>query len=57
MWPAEGDNVHYYILRRFPYTVYYEFHATTVTALAIAPIAGARAIGRSVQVALPSSAV
>ena len=36
MWPAEDDNVHYYVLRRFPYTVHYEFDAYTVTVLAIA---------------------
>ena len=36
MWPAEDENVHYYVLRRFPYTVHYEFDAATVTVLAIA---------------------
>ena len=36
MWPAEDDNVHYYVLRRFPYTVHYEFDASTVTVLAVA---------------------
>jgi len=36
MWPSDGDGVHYYILRRFPYTVHYEFDASTVTVLAVA---------------------
>lgn len=35
MWPAE-DGVHYYVLRRFPHTVHYEFDASTVTVLAVA---------------------
>jgi toxin ParE1/3/4 len=36
MWPANDDGVHYYVLRRFPYTVYYQFDAATVTVLAVA---------------------
>ena len=36
MWPADEDGVPYYVLRRFPYTVHYEFDASTVTVLAVA---------------------
>lgn len=36
MWPAEEADVHYYVLRRFPYTIHYEFDSSTVTVLAVA---------------------
>jgi plasmid stabilization system protein ParE len=35
-WPADADGVHYYILRRFPYTIHYEVSAPAVTVLAVA---------------------
>lgn len=35
MWPSDDDGVHSYVLRRFPYTVHYEFDTSTVTVLAI----------------------
>jgi plasmid stabilization system protein ParE len=36
MWPAAEDGVHHYVLRRFPYTVHYEFDTSTLTVLAVA---------------------
>ncbi len=36
MWAADAEGVHYYILRRFPYTIHYEVTAATVTVLAVA---------------------
>jgi plasmid stabilization system protein ParE len=36
MWPADEDGVRHYILRHFPYTVFYEIGGQTVTVLAVA---------------------
>lgn len=36
MWPGDADGVHYYILRRFPYTIHYEVTESHVTVLAVA---------------------
>jgi plasmid stabilization system protein ParE len=36
MWPADAEDVRYYILRRFPYTIHYEVAGTIVTVLAVA---------------------
>ena len=36
VWPEDGDAVRRYILRHFPYTVFYEIHGDTVTVLAVA---------------------
>ena len=36
MWPEDEDGVRHYILRRFPYTVFYEIGGQTVTVLAVA---------------------
>lgn len=36
MWPADPEDVHYYILRRFPYTIHYEVAGTEVIVLAVA---------------------
>jgi plasmid stabilization system protein ParE len=36
MWPADADDVRYYILRRFPYTIHYEVRGSEVLVLAVA---------------------
>ena len=36
MWPADTENVRHYILRRFPYTIYYEVAGAFVIVLAVA---------------------
>jgi plasmid stabilization system protein ParE len=36
MWPEDEDGVRRYILRHFPYTVFYELDGQTVTVLAVA---------------------
>lgn len=36
MWPENGDAIRRYVLRRFPYTVFYEIQGDTVTVLAVA---------------------
>ena len=36
MWPADEDGVRRHILRHFPYTVFYEIQASSVTVLAVA---------------------
>ena len=36
MWPEGEDGVRHYILRHFPYTVFYEIGDQTVTVLAVA---------------------
>lgn len=33
-WPADDEDVRYYILRRFPYTVHYEVTGSNVIVLA-----------------------
>lgn len=35
-WPEDEDPFRHYILRRFPYTVYYDIQGMTVTVLAVA---------------------
>jgi len=35
-WPKDGDGVHFYHLKHFPYTVWYEIEGTKVTVLAVA---------------------
>lgn len=36
MWPADTEDVRYYILRRFPYTIHYEVTGSEVIVLAVA---------------------
>jgi plasmid stabilization system protein ParE len=36
MWPADDEEVRYYILHRFPYTIHYEVIGSDVTVLAVA---------------------
>jgi plasmid stabilization system protein ParE len=36
MWPEDEDGVRHYILRHFPYTVFYELGGHIVTVLAVA---------------------
>lgn len=36
MWPADDEDVRYYILQRFPYTIHYEVTGSDVTVLAVA---------------------
>ncbi len=36
MWPMSQDGIHYCVLSRFPYTVWYDLRGTTATVLAIA---------------------
>ena len=36
MWPKDEDDIHRYILRHFPYTVFYEMDGNTATVLAVA---------------------
>ena len=36
MWPADEDGIHFYVLSRFPYTLWYDMVGTTVTVLAVA---------------------
>ena len=36
MWPADEDAIRRLVLRRFPYTVFYEILGATVTVLAVA---------------------
>ena len=36
MWPEDEDQIRRYILRHFPYTVFYEIDGKTVTVLAVA---------------------
>ena len=36
MWPEDEDQVRRYILRHFPYAVFYEIDGRTVTVLAVA---------------------
>jgi plasmid stabilization system protein ParE len=35
-WPADDDGIRRYVLRHFPYTVFYEIDGQTVTVLAVA---------------------
>ena len=36
MWPEDEDSIRRYVLRHFPYTVFYEIHGNTVAVLAVA---------------------
>jgi hypothetical protein len=36
MWPADPEEVLYYVLRRFPYTIHHEVASTGVVVLAVA---------------------
>jgi plasmid stabilization system protein ParE len=36
MWPDDEEGICRYVLRRFPYTIHYEYDASTVTVLALA---------------------
>jgi plasmid stabilization system protein ParE len=36
MWPEDADAFRRYILRHFPYTIFYELDGTTVTVMAVA---------------------
>ena len=36
MWPKDEDGIHRYILRHFPYTVFYEVDNRIATVLAVA---------------------
>jgi hypothetical protein len=36
MWPANEDGIRYYVVRRFPYTIWYDLVGRTATVLAIA---------------------
>ena len=36
MWPADEDGVRRYVLRHFPYTIFYEIGGQAVTVLAVA---------------------
>lgn len=36
MWPADDDGFHFYVLARFPYTVWYDLDGSVVTVLAVA---------------------
>ena len=36
MWPADEDGIRRYLLRHFPYKVFYEIEGQSVTVLAIA---------------------
>ena len=36
MWPEDEDGVRHYILRHFPYTVFYEIGGQTAPVLAVA---------------------
>ena len=36
MWPEDEDSVRRYILRHFPYAVFYEIQGNTVSVLAVA---------------------
>lgn len=36
MWPTNEDGFRYYVLSRFPYTVWYELQSDSVTILAVA---------------------
>ncbi|MDP1735131.1 MAG: type II toxin-antitoxin system RelE/ParE family toxin [Sulfuritalea sp.] len=36
MWPEDEDAIRRYVLRHFPYTVFYEVRAASVTVLAVA---------------------
>ena len=36
MWPVEADGIHYYVLKRFPYTIWYDLVETTASVLAVA---------------------
>ena len=35
-WPKDEEGVHFYHLKHFPYTVWYEIDENTVTVLAVA---------------------
>ncbi|HSX92909.1 MAG TPA: type II toxin-antitoxin system RelE/ParE family toxin [Hydrogenophaga sp.] len=35
-WPQDDNGIHFRMLSRFPYTVYYDLQGTTATVLAIA---------------------
>ena len=36
MWPMNQDGIHYCVLSRFPYTVWYDLQGTAASVLAIA---------------------
>lgn len=36
MWPVDDDGIHFHVLSRFPYTVWYDIVETTATILAVA---------------------
>lgn len=36
MWPMDDDGLHFYVLARFPYTVWYDVEGNEVTVLAVA---------------------
>jgi plasmid stabilization system protein ParE len=36
MWPTSQDGLHYCVLSRFPYTVWYDLHGAKASVLAIA---------------------
>ena len=36
MWPANDDGIHFHVLGRFPYTVWYDLNGQLATVIAIA---------------------
>ena len=36
MWPANDDGIHFHVLGRFPYTVWYDLNGQLATMIAIA---------------------
>ena len=36
MWPADEDGIHFYLLTRFPYTIWYDVADATASVLAVA---------------------
>jgi plasmid stabilization system protein ParE len=36
IWPQDEERIHSYVLRHFPYTIYYELDGLVVTVLAVA---------------------
>ena len=36
MWPADQDGIHFVVLTRFPYTVWYDLEGKAATVLAVA---------------------
>jgi plasmid stabilization system protein ParE len=36
MWPVNEDGIHFHVLARFPYTVWYDLHGKVATVMAVA---------------------